>query len=144
MLFPGVTLLPHRTEGIERLGEKVGMYRYLDGVWKPDDFSHEQSLVFEAERGLVICNSCCHAGADHIIEEAKQTFPGEKVCALIGGLHLYKASDEEVLALADKIRKTGIERVYTGHCTGERAMELLKRELGDMVMQIYTGMEMEI
>ena len=48
------------------------------------------------------------------------------------------------MALADKIRKTGIERVYTGHCTGERAMELLKRELGDMVMQIYTGMEMEI
>ena len=142
-LFPGVTLLPHKTEGLERLGEKVGMYRYLDGVWKPDDFSHEQSLVIETERGLVICNSCCHGGADHIIEEVKQTFPGEKVCALIGGLHLYKASDEEVLALADKIRETGIERVYTGHCTGERAMELLKRELGDMVAEIYTGMEIE-
>lgn len=143
-LLPGVTLLPHKTEGLEKAGEKVGMYRYRDGAWTPDDFSHEQSLVFETDRGLVICNSCCHGGADHIIEEVKQTFPGKKVYALIGGLHLYKASDEEVLALADEIRETGIEKVYTGHCTGERAMELLKRELGDAAAEIYTGMEIEI
>lgn len=143
-LFSGVTLLPHKTEGLGKLGEKVGMYRYLDGAWIPDDFSHEQSLVFETEKGLVICNSCCHGGAGNIIEEAKQAYPDKKVYALIGGLHLYKALDEEVIALAEKIRETGVKKVYTGHCTGERAMELLKRELGDMVEQFYTGMEIEI
>lgn len=143
-LLPGVTLLPHKTEGLDRLGEKVGMYRYQDGAWIPDDFSHEQSLVFETEKGLVICNSCCHGGADHIIEEVKQKFPGKGVYALIGGLHLYKALDEEVLALAEKIQETGIGKVYTGHCTGERAMELLKRGLGDRAVQIYTGMEIEV
>ena len=143
-LLSGVTLLPHKTEGLEKAGEKVGMYRYRDGAWIPDDFSHEQSLVFETKRGLVICNSCCHGGADHIIEEVKQTFSGKKVYALIGGLHLYKASDEEVLALAGKIRKTGIEKVYTGHCTGERAAALLQEALGGAVEQFYTGMEIEV
>ena len=138
-LLPGVTLLPHKTKGLDRLGEKVGMYRYQDGAWIPDDFSHEQSLVFETEKGLVICNSCCHGGADHIIEEVKQTFPGKRVYALIGGLHLYKASDEEVLALAEKIRQTGIEKVYTGHCTGERAVELLKRELNRSISAVGAG-----
>lgn len=142
-LLPGVTLVPHKTEGLEKAGEKVGMYRYLDGVWTPDDFSHEQSLVLETDKGLIICNSCCHGGADHIIEEVKQTFPGRRVYALVGGLHLYRASDEEVLALAGKIRETGMEKVYTGHCTGERAMELLKRELGDRAAEIYAGMELE-
>ena len=163
-LSPGVTLVPHKTKGLDKLGEKAGMYRYRDGAWIPDDFSHEQSLVFETEKGLVICNSCCHGGADHIIEEVKETFPGKKVYALIGGLHLYKTSDEEVLALAEKIRETGIEKVYTGHCTGERALKLLRRRLdgADMdeedgecifagkavscgiVEQLYTGMEIEI
>lgn len=168
-LLPGAALLPHKTEGLGRVGEKVGMYRYLDGAWVPDDFSHEQSLVFQTKKGLVICNSCCHGGADRIIEEVKRTYPGERIHALIGGLHLYRASDEEVTALAEKIRKTGIEKVYTGHCTGERAMELLTERLngckpadsaeeeaagrGDgqnvseerrpdpVVEQIYTGME---
>lgn len=169
-LLPGVKLLPHKTERLDKLGEKVGMYRYQGGAWIPDDFSHEQSLVFETEKGLVICNSCCHGGADNIIEEVKQTFPGKKVYALIGGLHLYRASDEEVLALAEKIRETGIEKVYTGHCTGERAIELLqqylcrcfsedggcevqsargsawKKKAGtyDGVLQFYTGMEIVI
>lgn len=170
-LFPGVTLLPHKTKGLDKLGEKVGMYRCQDGAWIPDDFSHEQSLVFETGKGLVICNSCCHGGVDNIIEEVKQTFPGKKVYALIGGLHLYKASDEEVLALAEKMRETGIEKIYTGHCTGERAVELLKQnesrcspgggadrregsafgpdldkkaEMYGRVEQFYTGMEIEI
>ena len=143
-LLPGVKLLPHKTKGLDKLGEKVGMYRFLEGSWVPDDFTHEQSLVFETGKGLVICNSCCHGGADNIIEEVKREYPGRSVYALIGGLHLYKASDGEVLALAEKIRETDIEKVYTGHCTGESAMELLKQELGNAVEQIYTGMEIAI
>lgn len=143
-LLPGVKLLPHKTKGLDKIGEKVGMYRFREGAWEPDDFAHEQSLVFETEKGLVICNSCCHGGAVNIIEEIKREYPGQKVYALIGGLHLYKASDGEVLALAEKIRETGIEKVYTGHCTGERAMELLIQRLGDTVEQIYTGMEWKI
>lgn len=143
-LLPGVMLLSHKTEGLAKLGEKAGMYRFQDGVWKADDFSHEQSLVFETKKGLVICNSCCHGGGDRIIEEVQQTYSDKKVYALVGGLHLFKSSEEDILAMAENIRKTGMEKLYTGHCTGERAMELLKRELGDMAEQIYTGMEIEI
>jgi len=143
-LLPGVTLLPHKTEGLDKMGEKVGMYRYRKGAWIPDDFSHEQSLVFETGRGLVICNSCCHGGGDHIIEEVQRTYPDKKVYALMGGLHLFKSSEEEVLKMAEAIRRTGVEKIYTGHCTGERAMELLEQELGDMAVRIYTGMEITI
>ena len=46
--------------------------------------------------------------------------------------------------LADRIRKTGIRRICTGHCTGERAMEILKEELGAMAEQIYTGFEIDV
>ncbi|MBP3926423.1 MAG: MBL fold metallo-hydrolase, partial [Clostridium sp.] len=80
----------------------------------------------------------------NIIRETEQTWPGKKIYALVGGLHLFRSSDEEVRALAVRVKDLGIEKIYTGHCTGARAMELLEEELGDVVEQIYTGMEIQI
>lgn len=143
-VVPGVTLLPHKTPGLEKIGKKAGMYVKVNGRWKPDSFAHEQSLVLDTEHGLVIFNSCSHGGADNIIREAEMTFPGKRICALIGGFHLFRSTDQEVLALAGRIKETGIEKIYTGHCTGARAMELLKAELGDRAEQLYTGLEIEL
>ena len=143
-VIPGVTLLAHRTPGLSGVGKKAGMYVRKNGRWRPDDFSHEQSLVLDTKEGLVIFNSCSHGGADVIIREAEAAFPGKQIYGLIGGFHLFRSEDQEVRELADRIRKTGIRRICTGHCTGERAMEILKEELGDMAEQIYTGFEIEV
>ena len=109
----------------------------------PDDFAHEQSLVFDTPNGLVIFNSCSHGGADNIINEVAATFPTKEIWAYVGGLHLYKSSESDVRALAKRMKETGIRKVVTGHCTGEEAFQILKEELGDVVEQMYTGMEME-
>ena len=60
---------------------------------------------------------------------------------MIGGFHLYHTSEEGVRALAGRIRATGIEKICTGHCTGDAAFQILKEELGEQVCQLYTGME---
>lgn len=140
----GVTLLPHTTPGLEEIGRKAGLFVWENGGWKPDSFDHEQSLIFETDAGLVIFNSCSHGGADHVIQETAQAFPGKHIEALIGGFHLFRSEDSDVYALADRIRSTGIHRIYTGHCTGDRAMEILKREMGSSVEALYTGLEIVI
>ncbi|MCI8932198.1 MAG: MBL fold metallo-hydrolase [Lachnospiraceae bacterium] len=142
-ICPGVFLIPHSTEGLAGIGRKNHMY-IKKRIWHADDFSHEQSLVFDTEKGLVIFNSCCHAGADTIIREAEEAFSGKRAYAVIGGFHLHERTEEEVRALAGRIRKTGVEKLYTGHCTGEKACHILEEELGGRVMQLYTGMEMEL
>lgn len=48
-----------------------------------------------------------------------------------------------MISLADRIKKTGIERIYTGHCTGKKAFDILKRELGDKAQQLYVGLVIE-
>lgn len=141
---PGVTLLPHKSPGLEKVGKRAGMYVKEGHIWKPDSFAHEQSLVIDTKKGLVIFNSCSHGGADNIINETIKTYPGRKIYALIGGFHLFRSTDEEVRSLITRIRATGIERIYTGHCTGQRAMELLKEGLGEMAQQIYTGLEIVV
>lgn len=154
-ICPGVWLLPHTTPGLEAVGRRNHMYlRSSENggeetdrggrKWRPDDFSHEQSLVFDTEDGLVIFNSCSHGGADNIINEVKAAFPGEKIKAIIGGFHLYTRKADEVRELARSIRATGIQQVYTGHCTGDKAFDVLKEELGDMVHQLSCGLVIEL
>lgn len=138
-LSDGVTLVPHKTPGLAAAGKRAGMFRKVNGRRVPEDFSHEQSLVFDTRKGLVIFNSCSHGGADNIINEVAATFPGKKIYALIGGFHLFKTSEKDVRTLAGNIKKTGIEYVATGHCTGDKGFNILKKELGDTLVQLRSG-----
>lgn len=139
----GVSLIPHTSPGLDAVGKRENMYLRKNGRWYPDDFSHEQSLVFETSRGLVVFNSCSHGGAVNIIREVTAAFPGRKVLALIGGLHLYNKPEGEIRDLARMLRDTGVEQVCTGHCTGKKAYGILKEELGDIVRQFHTGFVMD-
>ncbi|MBD5460304.1 MAG: MBL fold metallo-hydrolase [Lachnospiraceae bacterium] len=139
----GISLIPHKTQGLSAAGRRESMYvKDRQGGWQPDDFSHEQSLVFDTPDGLVIFNSCSHGGAANIIRETADTFPDKKVLALVGGFHLFNKSEEEVRELAGEIKNTGIRHIYTGHCTGKVAYAVLKEELGDIVGQLRVGLTM--
>lgn len=142
-LLDGVYLIPHKTLGLEKIAKKAELFVKENGRMFPDDFAHEQSLVFDTPKGLVIFNSCSHGGADNIINEVAATFPEKEIYAFVGGLHLYKSREEDVRALAKKIQKTGVRKMITGHCTGEKAFAVLKEELGDLVEQMHSGMEIE-
>lgn len=140
----GVFLLSHFTKGLEEKGKKAKLYIKENGKIVPDSFKHEQSLIFQTKKGLVIFNSCSHGGADNIIKEVQQTFENQKIYAIIGGFHLFCLDDESVRAFAKRVNNTGIEKVITGHCTGDRAFEILKEELKEKVEKMYSGMQIEI
>ena len=140
-IAPGVWLIPHKLPHPEEAGRAAEMFTLVDGEYRVETFAHEQSLVFRTEQGLVICNSCSHAGADHILDEIAATFPGEKLYALVGGFHLFKTPDDSVRALALRLKESGVAHVITGHCTGDRAFEILKEELGDRALQMAAGLE---
>jgi len=142
-LCDGVYLIPHKTPGLENMGKREMMYQRNNRKWSPDNFSHEQSLVFDTEKGLVIFNSCSHGGAANIINEVSQTFPDKTVYGIIGGFHLFNKTENEVRELAVKMRETGIEYICTGHCTKERAYKILVDELGDKMHQLHVNLEME-
>lgn len=142
-LFDGVYLIPHKTEKLAEMGKREKMYVKKADGWHSDDFSHEQSLVFETEKGLVVFNSCSHGGAYNIVREISETFPDKKVYALIGGFHLYNKTAEEVKAFAEKIKELKIEYVCTGHCTGNEAYSVLKEYLGSNLHKLHVGLVAE-
>ena len=142
-VIDGVYLIPHKTKGLSEIGKREMMYRRTGNRWLPDDFSHEQSLVLDTDKGLVIINSCSHGGAANIINEIQATFPEKHVYGLIGGFHLFNKSDSEIRELAKKIKNTGIEYVCTGHCTKNRAYSILQEELGDKLEQMKVGYQVD-
>jgi len=141
---PNVYLVPHKTPGLSSIGERAHLSVKENGKYRYDSFDHEQSLVFDTPRGLFVMNSCSHGGADNIVKEIEATFPGKKIYALLGGFHLFRYKDEVVRAFAERLRELDVQKIYTGHCTGDRAFEILHEVLGDRAEQMFTGMTVEI
>lgn len=148
-LIPGVWLLPETVHGGPFASRETSLLRKVGrDEFVPDDFSHEQSLVFQTQRGLVIFNSCSHGGIVNIVQGVRQQLPQQPVYAVVGGLHLYSAkadsglncSPDYVRAVADALLEQGVERIYTGHCTGQAALSLLRERLGERLFPLTTGM----
>lgn len=143
-LIDGVYLIPHKSQGLASIGEREKMYIRKDHKWFPDDFAHEQSLVLDTDKGLVILNSCSHGGVENIINEVQNTFPEKRIYGYIGGLHLFNKSNEEILNVAKAFKEKNIQYICTGHCTKNRAFGILKNELGENIEQLRVGLEINI
>ena len=88
----GVWVVPHFTGGLDEMGRRAHMYRKIGEEFIADDFAHEQSVVFETRKGLVIFNSCSHGGIVNIVREVQMALGGQKVYAVVGGFHMMKLS----------------------------------------------------
>ena len=143
-LADGVYLIPHKTSGLSNIGKREMMYRLVENKWVPDDFSHEQSLVLDTSKGLLIINSCSHGGVVNIINEVHATFPEKHVYGIVGGFHLFNKPENEIRELSEKIKNTGIDYICTGHCTKNRAYSILKKDLGDKLEQMKVGYKISL
>lgn len=147
-IAPNVYLVPHKdnvvnSESRAGIGLAAGLSVKENGTYRYDSFDHEQSLVFDTPQGLFIMNSCSHAGADNIVKEIEATFPGKRIYVILGGFHLFRYKDADVRAFAERLRELDVQRIYTGHCTGDRAYAILHEVLGDRVQQMRCGMIIE-
>lgn len=143
----GIYIVPHSTAGIIERAKHTHMCVVVDGKTQYDDFSHEQTVVFEDEDGLVCFNSCSHSGVDIVIEEVKKAFPDKKIKAYIGGFHMMgimginscSYDKKDVLEVANKLLHTSDAKFYSGHCTGLVAYKWLEEVLEDRLEALRPG-----
>ena len=148
----GIFLVPHSSPGLRERAKQTHMC-VMDGRRRVyDDFSHEQTVVFEEEDGLVCVSSCSHSGVDIVVEEVARTFPGRRIKAYVGGFHMMGLggvtscgySRDEVRAVAGKLLGSGCEAFYSGHCTGLIAFGWLEEVLEGRLTALETGKVFEI
>lgn len=96
---------------------------------------------------MIVFNSCSHGGIVNIVDEVHHAFPNEQVYAVVGGFHLkgihgvdsLSVTEEEVIDIGASLFQRGVSYIYTGHCTGRPAFDILKREFGEKVQYLCTG-----
>jgi 7,8-dihydropterin-6-yl-methyl-4-(beta-D-ribofuranosyl)aminobenzene 5'-phosphate synthase len=128
------------------------LYKKVDGELQKDDFHHELMMVIKDNEDIVLFTGCSHHGILNMVETALELFPGSSIKAVFGGFHLIglpmfnnmAASKPQVEEIGSKLMEYPIEKVYTGHCTGEKAYNVLKDIMGDKLEYFSTGTSIKL
>mgnify|MGYP001106972366 CR=1 FL=1 len=94
------------------------------GVWSTGEMGvliREQSLVIATDRGQVVVTGCAHPGIADITGRACELVEGGPLLVM-GGFHLRRTGDEEVLRIIEVLEQLGVRYVSPSHCTGEWAI----------------------
>ena len=117
--------------------DHYGLNRKENDVFLPDDFRHEQYLQITEGKKQILLSGCSHKG---ILNIASYFQPN----ILVGGFHLNKVDDTQILEeTAVRLRAINI-RYYTGHCTGNKQYAIMKEIMGDQLHSIPAGTVIEI
>jgi 7,8-dihydropterin-6-yl-methyl-4-(beta-D-ribofuranosyl)aminobenzene 5'-phosphate synthase len=103
----------------------------------------ELTLAIKRPNGLLLVDGCSHAGIEAILEAASAVDPRTEV--VFGGLHLVTTPVEEIDVLVENLKtKWKVQRIASGHCTGEPAFARLKKAYGESYLYAGLGTTVEI
>jgi 7,8-dihydropterin-6-yl-methyl-4-(beta-D-ribofuranosyl)aminobenzene 5'-phosphate synthase len=129
-IFPGARLTgPVPRKFPERNWSVSGKVQTPQGLVE-DTIPEDQSLVLNTPEGLVVVTGCGHAGIVNILTYAGQEFPNRPVNAVIGGLHLFPATDQQLDWTGDKLKEFKVANLMGAHCTGIEAVYRLRERMG--------------
>ena len=142
-IFSGITGQRIRSRGNEKLRRKEGE------AYLPDRFDHEQVLVLRCGGKIILFSGCAHTGILNILDRFR-SLSGEAPDLVISGFHFMKKEDFTAEELAD-IDETssvlaGMKKTifYTGHCTGEPALERMRKIMGSQLHTLHSAQEIPI
>ena len=95
-----------------------------------DTIPEDQSLVLNTPQGLVLVTGCGHAGIINTLTFAEKEFPKTPVLAVVGGVHLFPATETQVDWTADKMKEFGLSYFVGAHCTGIDSVFRIRQRLG--------------
>lgn len=155
----------HLLDGDHKIDEELSIFSNITGrklyargnqtlikrvkdTFTPDDFSHEQCLVVQSEGKKVLFSGCAHNGIINILDRFRALYHTDPD-VVISGFHMVQKlgyTQEDINMMKETANELAKLHTcfYTGHCTGEKAYEVMAPILGDRLRPIKTGMSFEI
>lgn len=115
----------------------------------PDNFRHELILNIEENDKNFIMTGCSHSGIVNMVNLVKTDRPENKIAAVFGGFHLHSGGQnldvpkDYLLSLIEELKKFNCN-FYTGHCTGERNFQVIKKDMGEALKGMNTGLVLHL
>jgi 7,8-dihydropterin-6-yl-methyl-4-(beta-D-ribofuranosyl)aminobenzene 5'-phosphate synthase len=106
--------------------EDTGGRFFLDAACtQPDGLLDDQALFFDTSEGVVVLLGCGHSGVVNTLEYVRQLTDSRPIHAVLGGMHLWAASDSRVAQTLAAFQRFDVQRLAPAHCTGQAAFAQL-------------------
>jgi len=104
-----------------------------------DTLADDQAVILDTVKGVTVLLGCSHRGVINTLDHVVRLTGKKRINAILGGLHLGKASDSKLSKILDHLRGFGLEKMGVGHCTGTRAFLALSNEFPNRVFLNTVG-----
>ena len=106
------------------------------GTWESDTLMmNERFLAAHVKgKGFVVFSACSHAGIINVLHHARESFPGVKLHAVMGGFHLAGPTEAVIPETVRDLAEFGLDLIIPAHCTGWRAVGALTGAFGEVVV----------
>jgi 7,8-dihydropterin-6-yl-methyl-4-(beta-D-ribofuranosyl)aminobenzene 5'-phosphate synthase len=132
-------------EDVKGYGAKVidvhGPLKICEHVYSTGEMGtgiKEQSLIVQAEKGIIVITGCAHPGILEIVKMAKG-LTKDDVLLVIGGYHLGGKGKGEIEEIIKGFKKLGVRSVGPCHCTGDKARQLFEQEYQENYIDVGAG-----
>lgn len=120
--------------------EDTGGDFFLDSAASMKDLIlDDQAAWIETGRGIVVILGCAHSGVVNTLDYIARLSGASKFHAVIGGMHLGRASEERIAATAAALARYRVGAIRPAHCTGATATAALARLLPGRVEPCSAG-----
>lgn len=135
-----------RVQAYAELVEVQEATKIANGIYSTGEMGTgivEQALILTTSRGLIVVTGCAHPGISEMVERAKE-ISQEEIYLVLGGFHLGGASEVRIKEIISDFQRLGVQKVAPCHCTGDKAIALLREAYGEDLIENGAGQMMEI
>lgn len=136
-----VFLIPEIQKPFDNSPITKNLYVSEDNTICNDTFTHELLLVFKENNKLNVFTGCSHNGIDNMLYTTKTFFKDLDLNLIIGGFHLKSINSNSlyIAQLISNVEKFNPKKIYTCHCTGLNAYNVLKDSLKEKIDYLGAG-----
>lgn len=117
----------------------ANMQKKINGQLVKDEVNDDLSLIITHNQQINIICGCSHAGILNIIEQAKEMTGLKTVNNIIGGLHFFKMSKNELNDTLYDLNKHDIRNIAISHCTGVHTLKHISDNVASNVTYFGIG-----
>ncbi len=116
-----------------------GLFVKRGDQFLPDQLLDDRSIILKTTKGLLVIAGCAHRGIINTLQYARELTGEERIHAVIGGIHLFRASIVQRERTIEAFKEMKIEKIGVSHCTGLEASSRLAHEFKEKFFFNNTG-----
>lgn len=152
-IMPGVMIITDIKQTHPLGKQNAKFFIKTDTGLVKDTFTHELIVLLTENNKSVAITGCSHNGIQNMIDSVKVNVSNISLNSVFGGFHLMTipllknsmaGTPEEIRSLGKALLAYDIPKIYTMHCTGQKAYGILKQEMGNRLEYMPSGLSVTI